>query len=114
MWSVQIDMWGVCKSRGSLVVEREREGGGRRERERGGGRERERENGREREREWERERERESERESVEGSGEDGEGEREVMGMRWQCWLLKAREVTVTLVTSLRRDGIREATKTLL
>ena len=22
--------------------------------------------------------------------------------MRWQCWLLKAREVTVTLVTSLR------------
>ena len=57
---------------------------------------------------------RESERESVEGSGEDGEGEQEVMGMRWQCWLLKAREVTVTLVTSLRRDGIREATKTLL
>ena len=55
-----------------------------------------------------------SERESVEGSGEDGEGEQEVMGMRWQCWLLKAREVTVTLVTSLRREGIREATKTLL
>ena len=36
------------------------------------------------------------------------------MGMRCQCWLLKAREVTVTLVTSLRREGIREATKTLL
>ena len=53
-------------------------------------------------------------RESVEGSGEDEEGEQEVMGMRWQCWLLKAREVTVTLVTSLRREGIREATKTLL
>ena len=64
----------------------------------------------------ERERERENgrERESVEGSGEDGEGQQEVMGMRWQCWLLKAREVTVTLVTSLRREGIREATKTLL
>ena len=29
---------------------------------------------------------------SVEGSGEDGEGEQEVMGMRWQFWLLKARE----------------------
>ena len=57
---------------------------------------------------------RESERESVEGSEEDGEGEQEVMGMRCQCWLLKAREVTVTLVTSLRREGIREATKTLL
>ena len=50
-------------------------------------------------------------RESVERSGE---GEQEVMGMRWQCWLLKAREVTVTLVTSLRREGIREATKILL
>ena len=37
-----------------------------------------------------------SERESVERSGEDGEGEQEVMGMRWQCWLLKAREVTIT------------------
>ena len=34
MWSVQIDMWGVCRSRGSLVVERGREGG--REKERGG------------------------------------------------------------------------------
>ena len=55
-----------------------------------------------------------SERESVERSGEDGEGEQEVMGMRWQCWLLKAREATVTLVTSLRREGIREATNTLL
>ena len=33
------------------------------------------------------------------------------MGMRCQCWLLKAREVTVTLVTSLRREGIREVTK---
>ena len=30
--------------------------------------------------------------------------------MRWQCWLLKAREVTVTLVTSLRR---RESGKLL-
>ena len=29
-------------------------------------------------------------------------------------WLLEVREVTVTLVTSLRREGIREATKTLL
>ena len=27
------------------------------------------------------------------------------MGMRWQCWLLKAREATVTLVTSLGREG---------
>ena len=36
------------------------------------------------------------------------------MGMRCQCWLLKAREVTVTLVTSLRSEGIREATKTVL
>ena len=36
------------------------------------------------------------------------------MGMRWWCWLLKAREITVTLVTSLRREGIREAIKTLL
>ena len=69
-----------------------------------GGREGEREGGRERERE----------RERVEGGG----GAR---CMRWQCqlintwvWLLKAREVTVTLVTSLRREGIREATKTLL
>ena len=50
MWSVQIDMWGVCRSRGLLVVERE----GGREKERGGiergregGREREREGGRE-------------------------------------------------------------------
>ena len=59
-------------------------------------------------------REREREGVCVEGSGEDGEGEQEVMGMRWQCWLIKAREVTVTLVTSLRREGIREATKTLL
>ena len=54
------------------------------------------------------------------------EGERELRGggarcMRWQCqlintwvWLLEVREVTVTLVTSLRREGIREATKTLL
>ena len=55
-----------------------------------------------------------SERESVERSREDREGEQEVMGMRWQYWLLKAREVTVTLVTSLRREGIREATKILL
>ena len=58
--------------------------------------------------------ERERERECVERSGKDGEGEQEIMGMRWQCWLLKAREVIVTLVTSLRREGIREATKTLL
>ena len=43
-------------------------------------------------------------RESVEGSEEDGEGEQEVMGMRCQCWLLKTREVTVTLVTSLARS----------
>ena len=41
--------------------------------------------------------------------------------MRWQyqlintwVWLLEVREVTVTLVTSLSRDRIREATKTLL
>ena len=90
--------------------ERERENGRERERER------ERMEEREREGEWERERESErvSERESVEGSGEDGEGQQEVMGMRWQCWLLKAREVTVTLVTSLKREGIKEATKTLL
>ena len=38
MWSVQIDMWGVCRSRGLLVVERE----GEREGERKRGRERER------------------------------------------------------------------------
>ena len=58
MWSVQIDMWGVCRSRGSLVVERgrerEREGGIERGRE--GGRKGEREGGREREREGGRER----------------------------------------------------------
>ena len=55
------------------------------------------------------------------------ERERELKGgggarcMRWQCqlintwvWILEVREVTVTLVTSLRREGIREATKTLL
>ena len=35
MWSVQTDMWGVYRSRGSLVVERGREGGGG-EKERGG------------------------------------------------------------------------------
>ena len=53
------------------------------------------------------------ERERVEGGG--------ARCMRWQCqlintcvWLLEVREVTVTLVTSLRREGIREATKTLL
>ena len=46
MWSVQIDMWGVCRSRGSLVVEREGEREG--ERKRGG--ERGREGGREKER----------------------------------------------------------------
>ena len=84
----------------------------------------------EREREERRERGERGEREG-EGEGE-GEGERErerererveggAMGMRWQCqlintcvWLLEVREVTVTLVTSLRREGIREATKTLL
>ena len=55
-----------------------------------------------------------TESESVKGSEEHGEGEQEVLGMRCQCWLLKAREVTVTLVTSLRREVIREATKTLL
>ena len=45
MWSVQTDMWGVCESRGSLVVEREEERGreGGREKKRGGGGERERE-----------------------------------------------------------------------
>ena len=31
MWSVQTDMWGVCESRGSLVVEREGEREGERE-----------------------------------------------------------------------------------
>ena len=46
MLSVQIYMWGVCRSRGSLVVEREGRG---REREREGGIERGREGGRERE-----------------------------------------------------------------
>ena len=90
MWqgvkSVQTGVWGVCGSRGWLVVERE---GGRE-----GGRERE--------------------RERVEGGGW-------ARCMRWQCqlintwfWLLEVREVTVTLVTSLRREGLREATKTLL
>ena len=60
-------------------------------------------------REGGREGERERERESVEGGGG-------AMGMRWQCqlintcvWLLEVREVTVTLVTSLRREGIRQA-----
>ena len=46
MCSVQIDMWGVCRSRGCHVVEREGEREG--ERKRGGG-DRERERGRERE-----------------------------------------------------------------
>ena len=48
-------------------------------------------------------------------------GEQGAMGMSWQSqlintcvWLLEVREVTVTLVTSLRMEGIREATKTLL
>ena len=38
MWSVQTDMWGVCESRGLLVVEREGERGREvgREKERGG------------------------------------------------------------------------------
>ena len=51
------------------------------------------------------------------GRGEQGQA----MGMRWQSqlintcvWLLKVREVTVTLVTSLRREEISEATKTLV
>ena len=55
------------------------------------------------------------------GRGEGGGGLWGSMGMRWlsqlsnTCvWLLEVREVTVTLVTSLRREGIREATKTLL
>ena len=53
--------------------------------------------------------------------GGEGEGRTGAMGMRWQSqlintcvWLLEVREVTVTLVTSLRREGVREATKTLL
>ena len=46
MWSVQIYMWGVCRSRGSLVVEREGKREGERKR---GGIERGREGGRERE-----------------------------------------------------------------
>ena len=51
----------------------------------------------------------------LKGVGRMGrESKRLCMGMRCQCWLLKAREVTVTLVTSLRREGIGEATKTLL
>ena len=25
--------------------------------------------------------------------------------MRWQCWLLKAREATVTLVNSFKKGG---------
>ena len=29
-------------------------------------------------------------------------------------WLLEVREVTVTLVTSLEREGVREDTKTVL
>ena len=59
------------------------------------------------------------------GEMEGGEGERRreqgAMGMRWQSqlintcvWLLEVRGVTVTFVTSLRREGIRAATKTLL
>ena len=50
-----------------------------------------------------------------------GGGENRGYGQRWQSqlintcvWLLEVREVTVTLVTSLRRKGVREATKTLL
>ena len=69
MWSVQTDMWGVYRSRGSLVVERGKEGG---ERKRGGDRERER--GREREREGGRERERGG---GGGGSEIEGEWERE-------------------------------------
>ena len=56
-----------------------------------------------------------------EGRGGEGEGRTGAMGKRWQSqlintcvWLLEVREVTVTLVTSLRREGVREATKTLL
>ena len=56
-----------------------------------------------------------------EGRGGGGESRGYGMGMRWQSqlintcvWLLEVREVTVTLVTSLRREGVREATKTLL
>ena len=55
------------------------------------------------------------------GKMEGDRGEQGAMGMRWQSqlintwgWLLEVREVTVTLVTSLRMEGIREATKTLL
>ena len=53
--------------------------------------------------------------------GRGGGGENRGYGQRWRSqlintcvWLLEVREVTVTLVTSLRREGVREATKTLL
>ena len=77
MWSVQTDMWGVCESRDSFVVEREGErgrDGGRekRERERGGERERERGGG-----EGVRQRERGSEREGGGGGSEREGGGRE-------------------------------------
>ena len=59
--------------------------------------------------------------EGGEGRGGGGRSRGLYMGMRWQSqlintcvWLLEVREVTVILVTSLRREGIREATKTLL
>ena len=59
--------------------------------------------------------------EGGEGRGRGGGGENRSYGQRWQSqlintcvWLLEVREVTVTLVTSLRREGVREATKTLL
>ena len=53
--------------------------------------------------------------------GRGGGGENRGYGQRWQSqlintcvWLLEVSKVTVTLVTSLRREGVREATKTLL
>ena len=53
--------------------------------------------------------------------GRGGGGENRGYRKRWQSqlintcvWLLEVRGVTVTLVTSLRREGVREATKTLL
>ena len=38
------------------------------------------------------------------------------MAVSWLTlvWLLEVREVTVTPVTSLGREGVREATKTVL
>ena len=48
------------------------------------------------------------------GGGGENRGYGQSQLINTCVWLLEVREVTVTLVTSLRREGVREATKTLL